>query len=176
MLFQRGAFLGDRSADYFVETVLNVLEILVYKLEVYLDLRFVLPPQPVFLLEGNALIRNLHFREGVRYFHRVVDGSARVRVKFAEKFVVEIDELIVKGDDVDFGGLKGYLADELLQFVVLVEILHKAAIVILVDLDDGEQDLGLLLAVVLLEPQLALDLLQPKHDLAHFLPEMELHL
>lgn len=61
-----------------------------------------------------------------------------MRVKFAEKFVVEIDKLIVEGDDVDFGGLKGYFADELLQFVVLVEILHKAAIVILVDLDDGE--------------------------------------
>lgn len=73
-----------------------------------------------------------------------------------------------------FGGLEGDFLDEGQQFLVPVEVVHGAEVVVLVELDHCEEDVSLLLAVVPLEPQPVPDFLHLEDHVLELLVEEDL--
>ena len=114
--------------------------------------------------------------DGVRDVHGVEDLLFAVLfgVELVEEVVLEVDELVVEGDDDMFGGLEGDFLDEGQQFLVPVEVVHGAEVVVLVELDHCEEDVSLLLAVVPLEPQPVPDFLHLEDHVLELLVEEDL--
>ena len=114
--------------------------------------------------------------DGVRDVHGVEDLLLAVLfgVESVEEVVLEVDELVVEGDDDMFGGLEGDFLDEGQQFLVPVEVVHGAEVVVLVELDHCEEDVSLLLAVVPLEPQPVPDFLHLEDHVLELLVEEDL--
>ena len=154
----------------------DVLEEVVVVLEVDLNFGPPLLPEPVLLLERHLLLCGLGLPDGVRNVHGVEDLLFAVffGVEFVQEVVFEVDELVVEGDDYFFGGLEGYFLDEGEQFLVPVEVVHGAEVAVLVELDHGEENIGLLLAVVPLEPELVPDFLHLEDDVLELLVEKDL--